>query len=58
MFSVRKKAAEVADTIKAEVGKAGQYVTAALAIAALALVVAAVALVIGVRAHAGPRSAS
>ena len=45
----RKRATEVADKIKAEVGKAGQYVTAAICIAALALVVAVAALVMGVR---------
>jgi hypothetical protein len=45
----RTKASEVADKIKTEVGKAGQYVTAAIVVAALALVVAVAALVIGVR---------
>lgn len=45
----RKSVAEVADKIKAEVGKAGQYVTAAIVISAIALVVAVVALALGMR---------
>jgi hypothetical protein len=50
----RGKAAEVADKIKDEVGKAGHYVTAAIVISALALVAAVAALVMGVRtSHAG-----
>jgi hypothetical protein len=40
----RARATEVAEKIKAEVGKAGQYVTAAIAIAAVALVIAVAAL--------------
>lgn len=44
-----KKAAEVADTFKREVAKAGQAVQAAIGIAVLALVVAVVALVVGAR---------
>lgn len=46
---IRRRAAEVADKIKTEVGRAGQYVTAAICIAAMALVVAVVALVTGMR---------
>lgn len=46
-----KKAGEVADKIKTEVGKAGQYVTAAIVIAALALVVAVASLVVAARAR-------
>jgi lipopolysaccharide/colanic/teichoic acid biosynthesis glycosyltransferase len=54
MFSPRKKAAEVADRIKAEVARAGDAVQAAIAIAVLALVIAVVALVTGLRSrHAG-----
>jgi hypothetical protein len=48
----RARATEVADKIKAEVGKAGHYVTAAICISAIALVLAAIALMVGVRARA------
>ena len=51
MINARKKAAEVADKIKAEVGKAGQYVAAAVGIATLALLIAVAALVIGVKSR-------
>jgi hypothetical protein len=44
--------ADVADRVKAEVAKAGQYVTAAICIAAAALVVAVAALVMGMRTRA------
>lgn len=51
---MRQKAAEVADKIKAEVGKAGEAVQAAIAISVIALVLAVIALVIGIRPrHAG-----
>jgi hypothetical protein len=51
---MRTKAAEIADRIKAEVGKAGDAVRAALAIAIVALAVAVAALVTGRRpCHAG-----
>ncbi|HEV2244928.1 MAG TPA: hypothetical protein VGR98_28090 [Streptosporangiaceae bacterium] len=46
------KAAEIADSIKAEVRKAGAVVIVALAAAAVALLLAAVALVIGVSGRA------
>jgi hypothetical protein len=45
----RKKATEVADRFKAEIGKAGDAVRAAIGIAVLALAVAVVALLIGAR---------
>lgn len=50
----RKQAAEVADKIKTEVGKAGEVVIAAIVLAGAALVVAVAALIIGLRPrHAG-----
>lgn len=51
----RKKAAELTDKIKTEVGKAGEIVTAAIVLAAAALIVAVVAVIavmIGARADA------
>lgn len=54
MLSPRKKVTEVTDRIKAEVGKAGDAVRAALAVSVLALVISVIALVIGARPrHAG-----
>ena len=48
----RKKAAEVADKIKAEVSSAGRAVTAIAVVAVVALVISVVALVAGLRPHA------
>jgi hypothetical protein len=49
MLSARAKAAEVADKVKTEIGKAGEVLTAAIVLAAAALLVAIAALVIGMR---------
>ena len=50
---LHKKAAEVADRLKAEVGKAGRVVQAAIVIAAVAFVISVAALLIGVTRRAG-----
>lgn len=46
------QAAGVAEKIKTEIGKAGEVVTAALVLAAVALVVAVAALFIGLKPRA------